>query len=566
MRNRLSVTHTSRSAGRAPRVRSASEGMQIMATAMPAPRGRNEAPARTLLSRLVHGAAGLALLAAGAIASDTFVPGSALIATPAAAQNSIVSIGQGDAVQRVDLGLNKSLVIDLPEDAFDILVANPAVADAVARSSRRIYLFGKTVGETNIFVFGEDGQPIANIELRIERDVANLEGDLERFIPGSDITVEIVNDNIVLSGSVLTAQDANRAEQLANAFLNGGEQGSRGQGDGLAALFGADQSSSIVNLLTILGENQVTLKLTVAEIQRSVVKQLGINLNGSINASALNSDLLSGLNGSTSVRGETSAGLVNGRGFSLGGQIGPDDFGLRLNAQIEALNDTGVMRTLAEPTLTAVSGESAAFRVGGTYNILGGIDVDAGETIVDDGVVITTPPTRTLEQREINYGVSLGFRPVVLSSGRISIKLRTEVSEPTPVGSNPVANGTFLSLRQREAETTVELPSGGTMMIAGLIRDDVRQTLSRTPGLSNVPILGSLFRSRSFVREETELVILATPYLVRPVPRNKLARPDDNFHAVNDTKGYLLGRVNEIYGNRKSPDAPYHGAVGFIYK
>ena len=532
--------------------------------------------ARTTLVRLGRSAAALAILAATAGAGA--VLDADLAANAKAQDNSIVSVGQGDALQRVDLGLNKSLVIDLPEDASDILVANPAVADAVSRSARRIYIFGRSVGDTNIFVFGQDGRPVANIDLNVERDVSGLEIDLERFVPGSDIEVEIVNDNIVLSGTVLTAQDANRAQQLASAFLNGGEQGSRGQqaataeggdggGDGDVVL-GVDQSSSIVNLITVLGEDQVTLKLTIAEVQRSILKQLGVNISGSIETSALNNDLIRGLSGGmnslvpgfvNSAPGNSfgvgsSQGLLGGNNFSFGGTIGPDDFNIGLQGIVKLMNDTGVMRTLAEPTLTAISGEEASFRVGGDYNIVGGVDFDS-----QSGGF-------TVESRQIEYGVSLAFKPIVLSSGRISIKMRTEVAEPTAVGSNPGANTTVLSLRKREAETTVELPSGGTMMIAGLIRDDVRQTISKTPGLSNVPIFGSLFRSRAFAREETELVILATPYLVRPVPRAKMARPDDNFHPANDTQGYLLGRVNKIYGNRKKPQGQFHGAIGFIYK
>ena len=520
---------------------------------------------RATCARLGRGTAALAILAAtmgtGALIDAEWS------ANAQAQDGSVVAVGQGDALQRVDLGLNKSLVIDLPEDASDILVANPAVADAVSRSSRRIYIFGRSVGDTNIFVFGQDGRPVANIDLNVERDVSGLEINLERFIPGSDIEVEIVNDNIVLSGTVLTAQDANRAQQLANAFLNGGEQGSRGQqaaeggGEQFGDVeFGVDQSSSIVNLITVLGEDQVTLKLTIAEVQRSILKQLGVGVSGSIETSALNNDLLSGITGGVggavgnSPSVSTAQGLLGGRSFSFGGTLGPDDFNVTLEGVVRALNDLGVMRTLAEPTLTAISGEEASFRVGGDYNVVGGVDFDA-----DSGGF-------EVETQVIEYGVSLAFKPIVLSSGRISIKMRTEVAEPTAVGSNPGANATVLSLRKREAETTVELPSGGTMMIAGLIRDDVRQTISKTPGLSNVPIFGALFRSRAFAREETELVILATPYLVRPVPRAKMARPDDNFHPANDTQGYLLGRVNKIYGNRKKPQGQFHGAIGFIYK
>lgn len=529
---------------------------------MPANRGATRAE-----SRVRRTVAALMLGCAMGVAGFT-------VPTDASAQtNPVVEVGQGEVLQTIELGLDKSLVIDLPSDAFDILVANPEVADAVTRSSRRIYLFGRQVGETNIFVFGENGEPIANLDIRVERDVGTLETDLERFVPGSNIDVEIVNDNIILSGEVLTPQDAQRAVQLANAFVTGGEA-TTGAFDQVAESAGdvaiggeGRRESQIINLITILGENQVTLKLTIAEIQRSVLKQLGVQFNGSVSAQALNGSNF-GLNNLTgSSGGLTSMGVAGGQSsqFGFGGRIGSSDFGLSFQATVDAMNQAGVMRTLAEPSLTAVSGQEASFRVGGSYNLLGGIDYER-PTIDGTTGIQTSPGGFTLESERVPYGVSLNFKPVVLSSGRISIALSTAVSEPTGAGSQPGANGTVLSLRTREASTTVEMPSGGSFMIAGLIRDEVRQTISKTPGLSNIPILGSLFRSRSFTRDETELVIIATPYLVRPVARNELARPDDNFHAENDTKAHLLGRVNKIYGNRNKPAGPYHGNVGFIYK
>ena len=539
---------------RAPRGRSVKQPSNRPSNGHPNghPNASSNAPSR--VRRTLRGAAAAMMLGASLGVVGMAVPGTA--------SAQAVAVGQGEALQTIELGLNKSLVIDLPADAFDILVANPEVADAITRSSRRIYLFGRAVGETNIFVFGENGEPIANLDIRVERDVGTLEGDLERFIPGSDIDVEIVNDNVILTGAVLTPQDAQRAVQLAEAFVTGGEATTGqfnevAQSEGDVAIGGeARRSSQIVNLLTIMGENQVTLKLTVAEIQRSVLKQLGVRFNGSVSAQALNGsnfglDPITGSN-----RGLTSMGLAGGQSsnFSFGGRIGSNELGVGFQATVNAMNQAGVMRTLAEPSLTAVSGQEASFRVGGTYNVLGGVDVND-----DTGGLI-------LESKEIPYGVAMSFKPVVLSSGRISIALSTSVSEPTGAGSQPGANATVLSLRTREAKTTVEMPSGGSFMIAGLIRDEVRQTIAKTPGLSNMPILGSLFRSRSFTRDETELVIIATPYLVRPVARNELARPDDNFHAENDTKAHLLGRVNKIYGNRNKPAGPYHGNVGFIYK
>ena len=224
------------------------------------------------------------------------------------------------------------------------------------------------------------------------------------------------------------------------------------------------------------------------------------------------------------------------------------------------------MKTLAEPTLTAVSGKQATFRVGGEFNLV------TNQEQEDGGI--------TYEIEKLEYGIGLEFLPTVLSAGRISLKIRTQVSEPTDQSSVTLSGGgtrgdrfrqpgmTALSIRKRLADTTVELPSGGSMMIAGLVRDDVRQAINGLPGLSKLPVLGTLFRSRDFVRNETELVILVTPYLVRPTARNELAKPDDNFNAASDGAAVFLGRVNRVYGSMQTnrPNGRYHGVVGYIYK
>ena len=501
------------------------------------------------LRRTLSCAVALSLLAAGNL-SGTQV---------AQASSDRVTIGSSSkSSQRLKLGLNKSIVVDLPADAYDILVANPAVADAVTRTARRIYLFGKAVGETNIFVFGPNGEQIVSLDLAVERDVAGLEDYLERFIPSSDIKVELLNDNVVLTGTVETPLDAKRAAQLAEIFVTGGEA-TTGQysqtAAGGAAASGVDidnpdqtrQVSQIVNLLQIIGEDQVTLKVTVAEVSRSVMKQLGVNMIGS-----------GGSNGIT-------WGAVSDNIAGLGKSLSPTQLsigGSAFDAYINAMEQSGVMKTLAEPTLTAVSGEKATFRVGGEFNIVSGQSVDA-----EAGTLI-------YEIEKLEYGIGLEFQPVVLSPGRISLKIRTSVSEPTTEGSVSLSTGgqglgtNILSIRKRLADTTVELPSGGSMMIAGLVRDDIRQAVGGMPGLSKVPVLGSLFRSRDFVRNETELVIIVTPYLARPVARNDLAKPDDNFNAASDGAGMFLGRVNRVYGTMQTnlPNGRYHGVVGYIYK
>jgi pilus assembly protein CpaC len=233
------------------------------------------------------------------------------------------------------------------------------------------------------------------------------------------------------------------------------------------------------------------------------------------------------------------------------------------------MEQTGVMKTLAEPTLTAVSGEKATFRVGGEYNIVTGADSNVS---FDNQ---TGKTTYTISK--VEYGIGLEFQPVVLSAGRISLKVRTSVSEPTTEGSVSVQpnlpgrgslGSNVISIRKRLADTTVELPSGGSMMIAGLVQDDVRQAMNGLPGLSKIPVLGTFFRSRDFTRNESELVIIITPYLVRPVARNALAKPDDNFNPPSDGAGMFLGRVNRVYGAMRTnlPDGRYHGVVGYIYK
>ncbi|WP_022709201.1 type II and III secretion system protein family protein [Pseudochrobactrum sp. AO18b] len=480
-----------------------------------------------------------------------------LSSNPVQAQD--VQISSAGRSQPVNLGLGKSIVVDLPQDAYDILVANPATADAVTRTARRIYLFGKSVGQTNIIVFGKDGEQIASLDLKIERDVSSLSSSLRKYIPGSDIKIELINDNIVLTGSVQTPQDAAQAAKLAELLVSGGEATtgqyndssttSSGDGNNITITSGLGQerrrSSKIINLITIAGEDQVTLKVTVAEVSRSVMKQLGVNMMGS-----------------ASSNGVTFTGVSDRLSGAIGQTLSNTGFGLQtknFRGYLQAMETAGAMKTLAEPTLTAISGEKAAFRVGGEYNVLNSVTTD------DDG-------KRTAELAKIEYGIGLEFMPTVLGPGRISLKVRTSVSEPTTEGSGSQnsdgVGASILSLRKRVADTTVEMPSGGSMMIGGLIRDETRQSINGTPGLSKIPVLGALFRSRDFLRNESELVVIVTPYLVRPTARTELARPDDNLAPPSDAAGFVLGKVNRVYGSAKTnlPNGRYNGVVGFIYK
>jgi pilus assembly protein CpaC len=453
-----------------------------------------------------------------------------------AEQQSLVRITQSGpgAHRTLKLGLNKAIVVDLPEDAQDILVADPSLADAVTRTSRRIYLFGKSVGQTNIFIFGANGREIVSLDLQIERDIDGLEANLRRFIPDSNIKVEIISDNVVLTGTVRTPQDSARAVALAQAFVRGGEATTRNQtatsnssGSGAVAIYAEGrQRSQIVNMLTIEGDDQVTLKITVAEVRREILKQLGFNTT-----------LQNTISGNTPV---TAANPADSSAISAAISTALGKYSLA--SVINAMEEAKVIKTLAEPTLTATSGQSATFSSGG--ELIKTINQANGSTT-----------TQTYD-----YGIKLNFTPVVLSAGRISLKIETEVSEPMTTGSTT-------EFRKRQATTSVELPSGGSIALAGLISDNINQQSTGVPGARSVPILGALFRNKQFDRKETELVIIATPYLTRPVARNQLQRPDDNFNPAGDGAMYFLNRVNKVYGRKDAnTTGAYHGTVGFIYK
>jgi pilus assembly protein CpaC len=469
---------------------------------------------------------------------------------PAPAYGTVLTDTQS-TVRVVKLGLNKSVIVDLPRDARDVLVSNPEVANAVMRTNRRIYLTGVKVGQTNIIVFDRAGQQIVSVELEVERDSRTLAAMLTRLIPGSTIDVEVVSDNIVLSGSVRNAADARRAQDIANIFANGGANAQPSSTSGASGAGGTSitidnqqetPASSVVNLLTIEGEDQVHLKVTVAEVNRNTIKQLGIEWDAEF---SIDDIVFGALTQAVFPINQTLPS--NSAGF------GWNDGSSHVFGTIQALEEAGVLRTLAEPTLTAISGEQASFLAGGEFPV-----PVAGET---DG----QGQTVTVEFKP--FGVSLAFVPVVLSEGRISLRVKTEVSELSNEGAVTLSDLTIPALKVRRAETTMELPSGGSLVMGGLIRDDIRQAINGVPGLKNLPVLGALFRSRDFLRQETELVIIVTPYLVKPVGRPALARPDDGFSASTDSNAILLGHLNSIYGGPgNAPTGNYQGHYGYIYE
>ncbi len=449
----------------------------------------------------------------------------------------------GDEARFLRLGLNKSAVIRLPVEAKDVLIGNPEVVDAVVRTRTTAYLFAKTNGQTNIFFFDKEGRQILNLEIEVAADVRALKQLLDRTLPDNQITIDTVRNNIILRGVAKSSGEAKQAMDLAEMFVTTtGQSGS------------AQKGAGVVSALTIAARDQVMLRVRVAEVQREVLKQLGVDYNTAFATGNFVAGMYTGnpmtLNG-TLASSDLATGIplnpLSGLGGANGAPVSRFAYGDAIDGVVRAMERDGLLRTLAEPTLTAISGESAKFLAGGEFPVITGIDADTG--------------ARTVEFKE--FGVGLGFSPVVLSEGRISLKINTEVSEPD--GSTALAGIT--GLKSRKAETTVELPSGGSMIMAGMIQEDTRQAINGLPGAKNLPILGQLFRSNDFKQSQTELTVMVTPYIVKPVNERELVSPIDKLSVATDRQSYLFGRINKVYGTpggTTKGGANYHGNVGFI--
>ena len=460
----------------------------------------------------------------------------AAVATELEPQQSIVVAASDSGSRSVALGVGKSVVVDFPHDIKDVLVANPKVANAIIRTSRRAYIIGMEMGQTNVFFFDASGKQMLGLDIAVTRNLNGIRAAIKQVIPDSDIRVEGIGDGVILSGFVNTPVEAQQAFDIATRLVGTGSAD-------------AVTGGKVVNSIIVRGRDQVMLKVTVAEVDRQIIKQLGINLSGSLgygtavvnfNNNTANPGIAPGYSPPTFPINGTPSNTVTAA-FKNG-----------LTATLQAMDQAGVVRTLAEPTLTAISGESAHFLAGGMFPY----------PSVQSCSVPPCPPTIQFQ----NFGVSLTFSPVVLTEGRISLNMLTEVSQLNPQNSVTVSGTTVPGLTVRRADTTVEVPSGGSLAIAGMLEDQTKQDITGFPGLMDVPILGALFKSRDYLNDLTELLIIVTPYVVRSVALKDLSRPDDGFADSSDPSAVLLGRLNRIYGVGGTIDPPdnYRGKYGFI--
>src|SRR5580692_5059468 len=442
-----------------------------------------------------------------------------------------ISAGVQTKTRFLALGIGKSMIVDLPREAKDVLVADPKIATAVIRTPQRAYIIGATVGQTNVVFFDADGQQIAGYDIAVKRDLNGVRAALKQLLPVGGIQIEGIGDSVMLTGSVSSPIEAQQAGDVAARLVGGPDK--------------------VVNSIVVRSRDQVMLKVTVAEVQRSIIKQLGVDLSASMNYGTAvvnfnNSNPFTANNGplvpgnSVTTSALTKAGLPS------------------VTATLRAMESAGVVRTLAEPNLTAISGESATFIVGGEFPIPTGVTCQT----MAAGAVGQCAPSIAFKK----FGISLNFTPVVLDEGKISLRVMTEVSEVSTDNSINISGISVPSIKTRRAETTLEIPSGGSMAMAGLIQDQTKAAINGLPGLAQLPVLGALFRSRDFVNNQTELMVLVTPYIVRAVAQKDLSRPDDGFANASDPQSDLMGSINRIYGvpGRVEPAQNYRGTYGFI--
>ncbi|WP_245591561.1 type II and III secretion system protein family protein [Brevundimonas bacteroides] len=573
------------------------------------------------------------------------------IATPALAQSYGASqtVAAGSGPRLINLPRGTSFAVDLPADARDVIVSNPAVAEANVHSPRRITVIGIAPGETDAVFLDAAGRSILTLRVRVDAGVSALQDTLSRVAPGSQVRAEAVNDSIILTGMVTSAAESERIAQVARAFVSAPEK--------------------VLNLTTIAASDQVTLRVRIVEVQRNAIKQLGLSSdvvfnNGlqsvgfgrdntySVNGSALggsgacynenrgiatdynstttngntttsSSSLGNTVTGVTTTETGTTITTLDGRRISFSsanpGSVTVTDFngntttltgttitepasfnletisgtnavnnfvntvtsllqtqsgnalsnvvenvvssayravtGTNASACLQAFERVGLVRTLAEPNLTSVNGESASFLAGGEYPVPTGRDRDGN-------VTIEFKP----------YGVSLAFRPVVLSEGRINLQISAEVSELTQTGGITLGAGTtgalaIAGLNVRRVQNTVEIPSGGSMMIAGLLQETSRQAIDSLPGLGGLPVLGQLFRSRDYLSGETELVVMVEPFIVNPTSPALMQTPADGLRIANDAQTIFFGQLNQAYGSPApgASTAPaWSGPVGYV--
>jgi pilus assembly protein CpaC len=442
-------------------------------------------------------------------------------------QAQTLRVLQGSESAPLNVPMNRAVVVESDTPFAELSIANPGIADISTLSDRSIYVLGKTPGRTTLTLLSPEGKLISNVDVHVTPDIAEFKERLRQILPGEEIEVRTANDGIVLSGTVSSTAKLDRALDLANRYA----------------------PDRVSNLMSVGGTQQVMLKVRFAEMQRSVSKSLSSSLavsggtsagivagtGAAANASALDSFLDNG----TVQSGRESEGVMS-LGFSAGS--------LEFAVLLEALESKGVVRTLAEPNLTALSGQEAKFLAGGEYPI---------PVSADNGSI-------TVEYKP--FGVELNFTPVVVDGDIINLTINAAVSSVDTTTTLQTEGFSINAFKRRETSTTVEMRDGESFAIAGLLQDDFRDLNGQVPWLGDIPILGALFRSAEYQRAQSELVIIVTPHLVTPTRGEALALPTDRVKLPSEKDLFLFG---EVAGRQKGAAGEvarqdFTGSYGYV--
>ncbi|WP_294173105.1 type II and III secretion system protein family protein [uncultured Sphingomonas sp.] len=443
-----------------------------------------------------------------ALAALALTTGTVGLAAPAAAQPSAARPSE-----TLNLAQSTGTLVRLPAPMTDLFIANDAVADVQVRSNSQLYIFGKQRGETTVYATDKAGRVVYSANVRVGANVASVQDMLRVAMPEGQIQAVPMNNLVLLTGTVSSPDDAAEALKLTQAYVGEGTQ--------------------VVSRLRSATPLQVNLKVRFAEVNRSALKQIGVNLLSRDTTGGFQFGIGQGDPGTNNASGQQFKFGTAGTTLAGAGRL----FGLDLLATLNLAVNDGLASILAEPNLTALSGETASFLAGGEFPV----PVSQAQGAV------------TVEFKQ--YGVGLAFTPIVLADGRISMRVRPEVSELSAEGSIKIGDFSIPALTTRRAETTVELGSGQSFMIAGLLRNVNTTAINKAPFLGDLPILGTLFRSSNFRRQETELVIIVTPYLVRPTS-GRLALPTDGYRAPSDPELTFEGQIFKgVSGPRAVPSA-----------
>lgn len=425
------------------------------------------------------------------------------MATQAPAQG--LSVMRGTTSSNISVAVNRAIVIKSDSIFSEVSVANPAIADIATLSEDTIYVLGKVAGRTTLTIFGADGSLVSNVDVRVMPDIAEFKERLAEILPGEPIQVRTANDGIVLSGTVSGARKVAQAIELAGHYVS---------------------PEKVTNLMLVGGTQQVMLQVRFAEMQRSVAKSLhssvGISaLSGSTGVSIGSGVIAEGNNFANVFDGDPTTSAVSSNERAGASQFSFGGGGLAVTVLLEALETKGMVRTLAEPNVVAISGQKAEFFAGGEYPVV----------------------TVSQEGREVVYkrfGVLLAFKPTVIEGNLIRLELDTTVSS---LDRNIVGSTGVFGFKTRSTKTSVEMRDGQSFAIAGLLQDDFDDTVGQVPWLGDVPILGALFRSSDFQRKQSELVIIITPHLVAPTSSDALTMATNHMRIPTEEELFLLGSV-----------------------